>query len=300
MECLGPMTGRAADTRCTINVSVGRQREFGALQKTPSRKKVIVVGAGPAGMEAARIAALRGHDVAIYDKRKELGGQLLLASVPPGKDKLLWFRDYQSAQLKKLGVRIELGVEVTPDLVEAVRPDAAILATGSRPVVTGIPCIAWKSALTAWQVLEGKTGLDGRRIVIVGGGIVGAETAEFLADRGHQVTIVEQLPTLALGMEPLNRKGLLDALAEKRVTVFLGHKFVQGTEPGIVVYNLKSGSTTEIAADRIILAMGVEPDDQLARSLKDSGMELFSAGDCRKPRTIMAAVYEGAFAGAQV
>ena len=141
MECLGFVTGRAMDTCCAINVAVGREREFGEITPAQNKKSVMIIGAGPGGMEAARIAALRGHKVALYDRKEEIGGQLLLAARPPGKQKLLWFRDYQTIQLKKLHVKLQLGVKVTPNLVNEKKPDAVIVATGSQPIIPEIPGI---------------------------------------------------------------------------------------------------------------------------------------------------------------
>jgi 2,4-dienoyl-CoA reductase-like NADH-dependent reductase (Old Yellow Enzyme family)/thioredoxin reductase len=302
MECLGPMTGRAADTRCTVNVAVGRQKDFVPIGKAPVRKQVMVIGAGPGGMEAARIAALRGHDVTLCDRGAGVGGQLLIASKPPGKQKLLWLRDYEEVQLRKLNVKLRLGVEVTPDMVEAAHPDAVIVATGSRPKMW-LPAFVRMDAASAWDVLEGKITIENQRVVIVGGGMVGAETAEFLVDKGNTVTIVEELTMIAQDMEPLNRKGLVEALHEKGVAMLTGHSVREASSRGVIVGPVQgNGADGEISVETesLVLAVGALPNSELIEALRACVPSLYTVGDCVKPRNIMAAVYEGAFAAMQI
>ena len=255
---------------------------------------------GPAGMEAARVAALRGHEVTLYDRRQEIGGTLLTAAIPPGKDKLLWFRDYEAAQLKKLGVSLKLGIEVTPELVAGAKPDAVIVATGSKPVIPGIPGIDKRNVLTARDVLEGKAKIKSQKVVVAGGGVVGAETAEFLAEQGNSVTIVEMLPRIAVDMEIFNRKGLMEVLQEKKVTMLTEHEVSEVTDKGLVVTDRRKGERKLIEADWIILAVGSKAADELVDALQEKVMRLYTVGDCQQPRTIMAAVYEGAFSALQV
>lgn len=300
MECFGFVTARAEDTCCAINVAVGREREFGQITPAQNKKNIMVIGAGPGGMEAARVAALRGHEVTLYDRREEVGGQLLLAATPPGKEKLLWFRDYQTTQLKKLHVKLQLGVQVTPDLVDEKKPDAIIVATGSQAIIPEIPGIGNGKVLTALEVLERKRKIRNQRVVIAGGGMVGAETAEFMADLGNTVTIVEMLPRIAGDMEPLNRRGLMDALEEKKIVMLTEHEISEVTDKGAVVLDKKNGKRKLIEADWVILAMGAKPASEMAEALGERFSQLYVIGDCQQPRTIMAAVYEGAFAALQI
>jgi 2,4-dienoyl-CoA reductase-like NADH-dependent reductase (Old Yellow Enzyme family)/thioredoxin reductase len=294
LECHAFRTGRAPGTHCAVNVALGREKEFGEIGPAAIQKRVMVVGAGPGGMEAARIAALRGHEVALYDKKKEIGGNLLLAAVPPGKEKLLWFRDYQAAQMAKLNVSLHLGVEVTPELIDEAAPDALIMATGSTPAIPEIPGASGGNVITAWDILAGGTKLNGQKVVIAGGSVVGAETAEFLADQGNVVTIVEMLSTIAGDMEVINRRGLIDALQTKKVTMLTEHEVNEVTEKGLLVTDKKKGEKRLIEADWVILAMGSKPDDKLAEALAGRVAQLYRVGDCKQPRTILSAVYEGA------
>lgn len=300
MECLGVLTGRAADTRCAINVAVGREQEFGEIIPTKVKRKVMVIGAGPGGMEAARIAALRGHEVTLYECKNEIGGQLLLAATPPGKQKLLWFRDYQDTQLRKLNVKIELGVKVTAELVEKSQPEAVIVATGSLPIVPEIPGMNKNKVLTAWEVLEKKINIKNKKVIIAGGGMVGAEVAELLAEQGNIVTIVETLPRIAADMEPLNRQGLIEALHEKKVAELTEHDIIEVTDDGLKVLDRNGQQIKRIKGDWVILAMGAKSATELIDTLKGKVPQLYIVGDCHQPRTIMAAVYEGAFSALQI
>jgi NADPH-dependent 2,4-dienoyl-CoA reductase/sulfur reductase-like enzyme len=300
LECHAFRTGRATETHCAVNVALGREKEFGEIGPTEIKKKVMIVGAGPGGMEAARIAALRGHEVTLYDKRTEIGGNLLLAAVPPGKEKLLWFRHYQAAQLSKLKVTLKLGVEVTPELVDKTGPDALIVATGSRPMVPGLPGVNHENVLSAWDLLAGRKRFNRQRVVVAGGGTVGAETAELLADQGNIVTVIEMLPRIADDMEVVNRRGLIEALDAKKVTLLTEHEVNGLTDKGLLVTDKRIGEKKVIEADWVVIAMGTKANDKLGEILEEGALRLWRVGDCKEPRTMLAAVYEGACAAMEV
>lgn len=291
---------RAVDIRCAINVALGRENEFGEIRPAQVKRRVMVIGAGPGGMEAARIAALKGHDVTLYDRREEIGGSLLLAATPPGKEKLLWFRDYEASQLSKLGVSLKLGVEVTPELVDKTKPDVVILAVGGRPIIPEIPGVEKRNVLAAQDVLEDKRKIRNQNVVVAGGGMVGTETAEFLAEQNNMVTIVEMLPRIANDMEIFNRRGLMDALQEKKVIMLTEHEVNEVTDEGLIVTDKRKGERKLIEADWVILAMGSKPASELTEVLREKVPQLYAVGDCQQPRTIMAAVYEGAFTALQI
>lgn len=299
-ECQGFRTGRATETHCAVNVAVGREKEFGEIKPADVKRRVVVVGGGPAGMEASRIARLRGHEVTVYDQKETLGGNLLLAAVPPGKEKLLWFRDYEATQLSKLKVILKIGVKATPELIEETNPDVVILAAGSKPLIPEIPGAQKRNVFTAWDVLEGKAKLTGQKVVVVGGGTVGAETAEFLRNQDNRVTLVEMLPGIAEDMEPLNRRGLMDGLRDKNVTVLTEHRVEEITDQGVVVTSKQNMERGFVEADWVILAMGSKAAQELADALEKKIPHLYVIGDCRQPRTILAAVYEGALTALKI
>ena len=279
--------------RCAVNPDWGRGRDFTELKPPAKIKKVSVVGTGPAGMEAARIAAMRGHAVTLYGKEEQMGGQLLVAAKPPGKDKLLWIRDYEETQLKKLSVNIKLGTEVTPEIVEKEKPDVVVLATGAEPAIPDIEGIRGKNVVTAVDVLAGKVELNNQRIVIAGGGMIGAEVGEFLLDRGNHVIIVEMLSAIACDMDPLNRQGLLEALEGREIVFLTNREIKEITAKGVLATNKKNGQKELVEGDIIVLALGSKSVSYLSDCLKDKVPELYTVGDCNEPRGLEKAVYEG-------
>ena len=180
---------------CCVNAAVGREAEA-KIEPTSKPKKVVVVGGGPGGMEAARVAALRGHKVILYEKNSRLGGQLNLASKPPGREEIQNIVNYLSTQLNKLGVEVKLGVEADVKLIEDLKPDVVIVASGVVPIIPEVEGIEKSNVFLAHDVLAEKVKV-GDKVVVVGGGGVGCGVAEFLAQKGKNVTIVEMLEKLA-------------------------------------------------------------------------------------------------------
>ena len=286
--------------RCTVNATWGREREFAEIKRATVPKKVMIIGGGPAGMEAARIGALRGHQVVLYEKEHELGGQLLLASKPPGKEKIAWLRDYLATQMKKLNVKVELGVKVTPALVDKDKPDVVVIATGAEPIIPDIPGINSQRVTTAVEILGGKMELGNQKVVVIGGGMVGCEVAEFLAERNNSVTILEILPTMASDMEPLNRKGLMDSLIDKGVTMMTERNVVEFSDRQVVTTDSKGSDRQFIETDWVIVAVGSKPVQTLKNVLAGKPVELYTVGDCVEPRRIMDAIYEGSLVARKI
>lgn len=299
MVCLQHVFATGAN-RCALNPDWGRGRDFTELKPPSQIKKIMVVGTGPAGMEAARIAAMRGHDVTLYGKEKQMGGQLLFAAEPPGKEKILWIRDYEETQLKKLEVKIQLGTEVTPEFVEKEKPDVVVLATGAEPAIPDIEGIRGENVVTAVDVLAGKVELSNQRIVIAGGGMIGAEVGEFLLDRGNKVVIVEMLPTIAGDMDPLNRQGLMEALEGREIVFMTNKEIKEFTDKGVSVTDKKSGEKQLIEGDTVVLALGSKSVSNLSDYLKDNVAELYTVGDCNKPRRLEQAIYEGSLVARRI
>lgn len=275
---------------CSVNAALGREREY-AIRPAQKTKRIMVVGGGPAGMEVARVGALRGHQVLLYEKANNLGGQLNLAAVPPYKSIIGSFSDYIQTQIRKLGVKVELRKEVTPSLVKKSKPDVIILATGMTAVIPEIAGIARQNVVTAEDVLTGKAQI-GKRIVVIGGGMVGCETAEFLAERDKKVTVVEMLENLAVKMGAAVRQLLIDRLDAKGVIMLTGVKCEEVTDRGLVIVH-KGVRRQTIEADTIVLAGGSLPNQKLFKALEGKVPEIYLAGDCEEPRTIIEAVADG-------
>ena len=243
-------------------------------------------------MEAARIAKMRGHQVTLAEKNNKLGGQLNLASVPPGKDKISWYSDYLVGQMKKLKVRVQLNQPVTASYVEKLKPDVVILATGASQWTPDIPGIRGPKVVKAWEVLEGKKKVEGARVVVAGGGAVGCETALFLASRNLRVTIVEMLQGIALDMEPINRMDLLDKIHQAGIRVEVGKTLKEIKETGVLLSD-REGKEEEIQAGRVVVALGVKSNDSLFPKLEGKVPELYLIGDSDQPGNIMDAAYHG-------
>ncbi|MBM2831451.1 MAG: NemA3 [Dehalococcoidia bacterium] len=293
----GGCSGRSMhgiETQCSVNAALSREREY-RIEPAPKKKRVLVIGGGPAGMEAARVAALRGHEVTLYEKKNKLGGQLDLATIPPHKDNLQALAPYLSNQLTKAGARVQLGKEVTTGMIEQTKPDAVVLAAGITPSRPGIPGIQGKNVAGVGDVLTGKAQV-GDRVAVIGGGMVALETAEFLVARGKKVVMVEELPAMAPKMIPTAREPLLRRLAKAGVEMLTSTKCTGVTEKGLAIQD-KEGRQRTIEADTIVVAAGARPEQTLLQGLKDRVPEVHLAGDCQEPRDIWAAIHDGARVG---
>ncbi|MBI2832779.1 MAG: FAD-dependent oxidoreductase [Chloroflexi bacterium] len=283
---------------CTVNPAIERE---GAYRITPAgkKKKVLIVGGGPAGMEAARVAALRGHKVTLFEKGERLGGQLLLATVPPYKDEIARLTGCLVEQMKKAGVKVELKQEISPARLEGEKADVLIIATGAVPSLPQIPGINRGNVVTAADVLSGEIE-TGERVVILGGGRVGCEIAELLAEKGKMVVVVEMLEKLAPEMTiGQGRQILLGILDQYGVTMLTRVKGEKITDEGLVVSGM-DGELRTLPADTIVIAAGYVPDTRLFESLRGKPSETYLIGDCVKARGILEAMDDGARIARQI
>jgi len=295
--CIGGYVFNDRYMRCTVNPVTGHERFEGWTNLIPAerKKKVMVVGAGPGGMEAARVAALRGHSVALYDKEAELGGQLRFAVKGPGKDKLNFIPEYYSAALKTAGVQVRMSTPVDAETIRAEKPDVVIFATGAVPVVPDIKGVDNPDVVRgSWDVLSGATQVPGRKVVVAGGGLVGCETALLLAEQGKEVTIVEMMDELASDMEPITRYDYLTELLPKAgIKAALKLVIAEITNQGVVVLD-RWQRRSLIEADNVVIALGSRPVEDLPVTERDCAQETYVIGDCREPRKIINATFEGA------
>jgi len=293
-ECVLRAIIRDQTLHCSVNPRMGREKE---LEITPAvnKKRVVVVGGGPGGLEAAKVAAARGHEVVLLEKEKKLGGQMVLASVPRYKEGLLDFVDYLEKRVKKLGVKIELGKEATPESVKEYNPDAVVVATGVKRRDLDIPGPKNIPVLTAEDVLEDKAEV-GERVIVIGGGMVGCEVAELLAERGKKVSIVEMLATPAADMEPAHRRHLLNRLRKLGATFTLQAKVTELTRSGLIFSTAEARRET-LVCDTIVAAVHPKPNSDLYYSLREGVPEVRHVGDCVEPRSIAEALLEGFRAG---
>lgn len=295
--CIGEMDGcvdrlfEGRSTWCTVNSFQGWEYRFGSSpEPAQDKKRVVVVGGGPGGMEAALIAAQRGHNVTLMERDRDLGGLLKIAWVPAFKKRVKSLIDWYKLQLPKAGVKIELGKEATVDNVLELKPDVVMVATGSKPMVPTIK--GANEAVTADDVLLGKDQV-GKRVVIVGGGFVGCEMALHIhnTQQKREITIVEVLGDYLQGSGYVNRTALERMLDRAKVKVMLNMtvKEIRKTE---VIVEDKLGKKSSIPADSVILAAGRVPISELEDQLKGKVPELYAVGDCVSPRRIMDAIHE--------
>jgi len=283
--------------RCSVNAALGKEKAYEIVPTSKSRK-VLVVGGGPAGMEAARVAALRGNRVTLWEKESRLGGQLVQAAIAPHKDRIAPLNAYLQTQMKKLSVKVELSKEATVTMIEEFKPEVVILATGVKPLVPEIPGMEQAHIVQAGDVLEGRVEV-GNRVVVIGGELVGCETAEFMANKKKKVTVMRRGPEMALAVGASLRNFFLNRLLEKGVALLTGIKYNE-IIPGGIVVTTKEGEKKTIEADTIVLAAGSIPDTKLHQDLKGKVPEIHCAGDCVAPRTIRDAIAEGYRLGLEI
>ncbi len=295
--CIGGHVFNDLYMRCTVNPVTGHERFEGWVNLIPAekKKKVMVVGAGPGGMEAARVAALRGHEVALYEKGGELGGQVRTAVKGPGKGKLSFIPEYYSHALKAAGVRMLMNTPVDADTIEREKPDVVIFATGAVPLVPDIKGVDNSGMVRgSWDVLNGSAQVPGKKVVVAGGGLVGCETALFLAEQGKEVTIVEMLNDLASDMEPITRYDFLtEQMPQAGIMALLGLVIAEITDRGVVVLD-RWGNKSLLEADNVVIALGARPADVMMEAARDCARETYVIGDCKEPRKIINATFEGA------
>jgi 2,4-dienoyl-CoA reductase (NADPH2) len=316
---------RVRDVQCLCNPQAGFET-VRTLERTDTPRRVMIVGAGPAGLEAALTAEAMGHDVHLFDAASAIGGQLPLAAAPPGREDFLSLLRFYENELLRRKVKVALGQPVSVATVKQVAPDVVLVATGShqtRPTIEGsdLPHV-----VMAWDVLVNKAPV-GDNVVVIGGGAVGIETALAIAEKGtlsaealkfllkheaedlatlrrlalegtKRVAIVELLPRIGKGLGPANKWVFLKELDLLGVRVQAGSRVARITSDKVEWIGEEGRGA--IPADTVVLALGASSNTDLAKSLADSGIEMRSIGDAREPRTIFEAVHEGFLAAREL
>lgn len=310
-DCFGNVLV-GATCGCTQNPEVGREKEWGigTMQPAPQKKKVMIIGGGRAGMEAARLAALRGHDVVLYEKSDRLGGQINLASRLPGRDEMESIARWAEYQIKQLGVKIMLSKEVTVDLVEQEKPDAVVVATGSRFLrngatglnPSGIPGCDQENVFTVEDVLLGNAKL-GEKIVIFDseGNVKAPGVAELLADQGKQVELVTDKFFMGMLLDSLTMMAVQQRVMGTGVSVTSSSIVVSIDGDRVSVLNLFTQEVRVIeGVDAVVLVTGSQANEELYMALKDRVKEIYRIGDCVAPRTVDRAIYDGYLVGRSI
>ncbi len=290
-DCVGPKGNTRGGTNCAVNVAVGKEDEF-RITRAATPRRVAVVGGGPAGMEAARVAALKGHKVTLFEKRK-LGGMLIEASVPEFKAELRRLIYYLSTQVRKTGVEVT-NSEATVKSIKDGKFDAVIVATGAMPWIQDVPGVNKPFVVGALDILRGTK--IGKNVIVVGGGRIGCDVALFIAEQGQKVIITTRKDNIALDMNHNERPAFLHRLSRQDVEIRAGVHLGAITDNGIILHD-RSGIKSEIKGDTVVLASGMRPTREVFDELVQMGdLDVCAVGDCVEPRDIFDAIHEGYYA----
>jgi 2,4-dienoyl-CoA reductase-like NADH-dependent reductase (Old Yellow Enzyme family)/thioredoxin reductase len=289
--CNDACIGRTAFEKtigCAINPLTGRESEF-LCEATHHPQKILIIGSGPAGMEAAWLAARRGHRVVLCEKESRLGGQFRLAAIPPYKKDIFIYLNHMKKRLEQENVDIRVSTLVNTEFLRKERPDQVILATGGSPIQIPFPGLDSIHHTTAQAVLSSDLDALGQNVVVIGGGMVGCETAEFIAESGRTVHVVEMMEEVVPGLFFTVREALLRRLMQKNVSIHTSRKVLRIEGCSVIVSDAFHQEYSLESVDSVVLALGVRPENSLEADLISFKIPYLKIGDAEKQGNCRAA-----------
>ncbi len=297
--CIGCNQGcrRSLDRCCTMNPETGREQEF-LILPAERPKRVLIVGGGPAGIEAARVAKRRGHQVILMEKSSQLGGNYRLAALPPKRESIKRGLQFFEWEMQRLGVQFISGKEATLESIEEYHPEEVVITTGAIPVIPSIPGIKQNNVISAEDVLLQRKAV-GNRVVVIGGGLVGCEVADLLSGKGKAVALVEMLVDIVPHVDPPSSFFLRERLQKQGVEVWTSWKVTKIFEDKVTLEKAGEEKTLSLV-DTVVFAVGYKSSLELIETMKGSSFKIRVAGDALKPRDALEAILEGAKVGREI
>ncbi len=291
MYCRACLLGTAPSVACAVNARMGREHSYGELKKDGNGKPFAVIGGGVAGMEAARVLAMRGFKVTLFEKENALGGAVNLAAIPPLKEGLNALVSSMKAQIESLGVDVRLNCSPTVKDIEAMSPAGVFVATGAKPIIPRVDGIDAKHVVTAESVLKGDNVPTGK-VVVIGSGLTGLETAETLLEKGLSVTVIEMQKDIGPGIFAVIRNDLLSRLEKLGAVLMPSHALKKVNDNSVELES--EGEMKQIAADSVVLAVGITPDESAKAPFVDAfPLDSVILGDAQAPGRIVEAIKTG-------
>lgn len=292
LNCLELVYAEKA-SECAVNIEAARELQLPDLIQNGNDRVVVIIGAGPAGMEAGRILAIRGFKPILFEREKEVGGQLQLANKPLHKEKMNWLIDYLANQLDLLGIETRLGTEPSIKEIKRLDPYAIFIATGSSEIVPKIQGIQNENVYLVSDILQGKVKIEDKEVAVIGGGMTGLETAELLAEQGNKVTIIEMLGKIGQGIYTPNRIDIMNRLKKHDVKMLANHKLESVVGTKVVLEDLIKKIDVELMVDHVVLSLGVKPNNQIVESIKQNFENVIVIGDAKETGRIAHAIKTG-------